>query len=282
MKINVYFIIFLTIILLLSSNITAEEDDMYFQKAGIIEIEKTNVTYVNEKELYLRIIFGNNCSHYTLEGKSPLFLHPIFDMDNEKVVAGKIIEYPLNINPNAEVGKYLVIVYLNYTNENNIKVSNQFNLTITYNKSFEITELKLPTDSDRTFSLDIRTFVEFTKFKVMFDKDGDIVFDQQEFILENISIGNYTFKSKVFQFKSSFIDLNWGSQEVGYDIIGKIENRTVRKYDANIPVKITWNSENKEEELRYQSISIGAIIILVIVIIIGIFYYRSKKKKIIK
>ena len=161
---EVVVLIFIILILLIP-NVKASQDQvsLYVKKGE----EAENLTvFVGESDVYIKVIFGQNCSNWGIEVRNPLFAYPIRGMRPESVTAGSIYNLPLTIDPNAPLGKYPITVYFNYTNTNNLKVSNQFNFTIEYKKSFEIKELNIPKGNERLFSLTKETFVNFNELNV--------------------------------------------------------------------------------------------------------------------
>lgn len=230
--VGLIFIIFI----LLVPNVRANEDQAYLYVNQGEETDDYLVLYKGETDVYVKVIFGQNCTSWGIEVRSPLFIDPIQGITPIPFKAGTRHHTSLLIDLNAPVGKYPITVYFNYTNDNNLNISNQFNFTIEYKKALEIKELNFPKGFEREFSLKIETFEKFEKLKVEFDSDGDIETKKHEIILENISAGNYTFKTKIYRRESS----PENAQELGYWIIGTVNNRTVEFGEKNIPVKINW------------------------------------------
>ena len=273
---RIVIIIFL-IFCFLFPNVKAGYDRVYFYSKD--EEEEIKMVFVGEYDIGLRVIFGNNCSNYNIEVNSPIFAHPLSGITPEKILAGEIHDLGLDINPNAQIGDYPITVFFNYTNEKNLKVTNQFNFTLKYRKSFEIKELKIPKGKERVFSLTIETFINFTKLKVMYDSDGDIEIKNDEFILENISIGNYTFETLINKIEAH----ETNAQELGYHIIGFIDSRMIEKLELNIPVRIIWeensNNNNNNNKIDYIPIIFGiSIITLLFVYLFYRFHYFKKNK----
>ena len=256
-------LLILIILILLLPNVEADKDQVYFYTGGGFGKE-TNIVYVGEYDIGLRVIFGQNCSDYSFETRSPLFEHPLIGITPDSVLADEIHDTGLDINRNAQLGKYSIIFYLNYTDENKNRISRQFNLTLEYKKSFEIKELNIPKEKEREFSLTIKIFEKFTKLNVEFDSDGNIETEKHEIILENISTGNYTFKTKIYKVET----FAGNAQELGYWIIGTVNNRTVEFGEKNIPVKITWTEEEKKDDEKGFIPGFEAMFILISILII--------------
>jgi len=227
-------LLFIVFILLLP-NVEAVEDQVYFY-AGTGLGEETNIVYVGEYYIHVRVIFGQNCTNYSFDTNSPLFKHSLYGIIPDSVRSGEVHDIGIEINRKAQLEKYSIIFYLNYTSENKVNISRQFNLTLEYKKSLEIKKLNIPKGGEREFSLKIETFVDFDELKVEFDSDGDIETEKHEIILEKISAGNYTFKTKIYKVSTVPGD----AQELGYWIIGKVNNRTVEFGESNMPADINW------------------------------------------
>jgi len=224
------------ILILLIPNAKANEDQAYLYVKQGEETDNYLVVYKGETVVYAKIIFGQNCSSWSTDVSSPLFTRQGPLRTQQSITAGRKHNLPLNIDPNAPIGKYPITVYFNYTTDINLNISNQFNFTIQYKKALEIKELNLPKGFEREFSLKIETFEKFEKLEVEFDSDGDIETKKHEIILENISTGNYTFKTKIYRRESS----PENAQELGYWIIGEVNNRTIEFGEKNIPANIEW------------------------------------------
>jgi len=233
-KINVGALIFIVFIILLP-NVKGTEDQAYFYISDR-EIMEKPIVYVGEDLIYFAIVFGQNITEYSFEMDSPLFTHPLIDKMQESFFVGNSFHMSMEINRTAPNGKYPIKFYFNYTNENNTEIKKVFNFTIEYRKSLEIKELKIPKNKEREFLLKIETYEFFSKLIVEFDSDGNIETKKHEIVLENISVGNYTLKTKIYRRESS----PENAQELGYWIIGTVNNRTVEFGEKNIPVKINW------------------------------------------
>ena len=138
----------------------------------------------------------------------------------------------------------------------------------------EIKNLKIPKEYERTFSLTVETFTDFDKLKVIFDSDGDIETEKDEIVLENISAGNYSFETKIYQIETFPGD----AQELSYRIIGTIDSRTVELEDYNMPVKINWNGKDKNKTQEKNNFYFGIVIVIILIILICLFYYYKHKK----
>jgi len=224
------------ILILLIPNAKANEDQAYLYVKQGEETDSYLVLYKGETDVNAQIIFGQNCTSWGIEVHSPLFTNPMHGTIPIPFKAGTRHHTSLLIDPNAPIGKYPITIYFNYTNDDNLNISNKFNFIIDYKKALEIKELNLPKGSEREFSLKIETFEKFEKLKVEFDSDGDIETKKHEIILENISMGNYTFVTKIYRRESS----PENAQELGYWIIGTVNNRTVEFGEKNIPANIAW------------------------------------------
>jgi hypothetical protein len=266
---NIFGVVLFIVFILLLPNVEAVEDQVYFYAGGGLGKE-TNIVYVGEYDIGIRVIFGQNCTNYSFETNSLLFKHPLYGIIPDSIKGGEVHDLGREINPDAQIGKYSIIFYLNYTNENKIRISRQFNLTLEYKKSFEIKEMNIPKEKEREFSFTIKTFEKFTKLKVEFDSDGDIETEKHEVILENVSVGNYTFKTKIYKVKTHAGD----AQELGYWVIGTVNNRTVELGEQNIPVKISWTEEGKRDE---EEIFIPGFEIIFLMISIFILLIFKKK-----
>jgi hypothetical protein len=255
-------LIFIIIISLLPYAEGAEDQIYLYVNQG--EETEHLVVFVGEYRVYLKVIYGQNCSNWIIDLDSPILLHPLKGMTPESVSAGKVSGFSLDINPEAPPGHYPIVVYFNYSNEENKKISNRFNLSIEYIKPFELKEINIPKGRERNSSLKLETFMEFTELKVLFDSDGDIETEKHEIILENVSTGNYTFKTNIYKRETFAGD----AQELGYWIIGTVNNRTVEFGENNIPVKITWTEEEKKDGEEGFIPGFEAIFVLISILII--------------
>lgn len=268
---SLYFALFSTVFFLcISPVIQGEEDGAYFY-APLTGKTETHVAYEGEEPLSLRVIFGQNCTNWSVEIQNPLFARDVRDVDYEQMPAGMKMSRGIDLNPNATPGEYNVTIYFNYTDEQENYITNTFHYLIVLQQTLEIKSITIPNESERVFSLEVQTFVVFSWIEVLFDSDGDVDVHPEKLHFSDLQPGNYTFETQIKR-DASFAD---DKQEVGYYIGGSIGNRTVEFTEKNIEVSISWDESVKEN----VSATSTALLICGIIAVAIIFNYHHYRKK---
>ena len=273
MKMTIF--IFIISIFFFSFEVEASEDEVYLSPISPTERE-THILYYGENYLELIVIFGQNCTNWSIDLKCPLFISEISGIDPDRVEKGFMYDPQLVVNLSAPVGDYQFPIYFNYTNDDNINVTQKFIYEIAYLPSIEIRKISLPLNQRHTFQIDIEIFNNISEINVTLDADGDIKLDPIYFNLYNVTSGNYSFSSKVYREKS-FLG---NSQEVGYRITGYINNRTIVFDQSNIDVTVSWseNVRSSLSDISYLQIILITSSIFVLFNVINYFYRRKREE----
>lgn len=276
----VFLVLFITLVLV-SSGAYSEEDEVYFGPPD----EETEIILVGSSAISLRVRFGQECSNYSLELESRLFLFPTNSNRDGNVLANSTHGHMMILNSTAPPGEYHITIDLSYDNSDGARIFKTFNKTIYYLKALEIKKVSIPNNSNKRFSISVETFLEFDEFIVFFDSDGDIGIDPENLCYYNLSMGSHTFETRVFR-----AETREGGQEVGYYISAIYQNKSLVLTEKNIVVSIDWEEENEDSGVLYRisndvlSLTILVIVIILILIIFEYYYYfrkrvHSKKRK---
>ncbi|MDG6224984.1 MAG: hypothetical protein QCI82_05670 [Candidatus Thermoplasmatota archaeon] len=256
------------------------------QVSFIIGGEKGNIItdhfYVNElNSLGLLIHFANDCIFYRIKIEGPNIFHFNEDSSYENISKGTSCIKILFIDYKNTSIKNDFLIYLNYTLNNNINITKTFNLVLFIYDSFYIEEITYPSENNPIFSLDVKFNISFDEVMVLFGSDGNIRIKNELIKLNNVSIGNYTFSTEIF------IDTNHSNndnQELSYDIISRIGNRSIQILKYNIPIKYSYydNNKNTDNDHGDNNYIIYLILLLILILSIVIVLFVYKRRKIIK
>lgn len=241
--------------------------------------ERTDsVVYVGEDAIKFTWEFGQNAHNYSTEVRSPLFLRPLKPCIMPLFqTAGSGGGTALEINPKAHLGLYKIIGFFNYTDDNEINISRQYNFTVELKKALAIRNIKVPEGKERIMSVDIETYIEFSELTVEFNTDGDIRVELEKISRHDLEPGSYNFKTSIF--KDAVLVSE--QQELGYRVIGYFDSRHVY-FDDNwtMPVNIDWQTTDKMDSFvgnNSENVFCGGTILIILVIVL--FTYKLLKKK---
>ncbi len=265
----IFFLLLFSILFLKTT--TAEEDKVYFHTPAN---SSTPIDYVlvGEEQIDLKIVFGNNCTNWSVELNSLLFNTILEGIHFQNKSIGKTNDFSLQINQNAIPNNYLIEIYFNYTLLDGQISSKIFKITLHYFKSLEICEIHLPTLKDMRFFIIIHTYISFSQIKIEFDADGDISVDPTIIELSHPEPGLYTLQTNISRLKNSDGD----SQEVGYQIIGEYQGRDIQLGASNININVDWNQQltiKKSEDIFW--IAIVSLTICITIVYIRFFYHNN-------
>jgi hypothetical protein len=264
-----YFIYVLCILFLFISsfNTCAEEDDIYFGK----RFQETDVIMVGDDSICLFIKFGQTSTNYSIALESPLFIYPLIDHSNTTKQAGTTSSFTLKINPDAAPGKYNISVNISYYIETGIFINKNIFILISYIKAIEIIDIDIPQVTERIFSIDIETYVNFDEIRVVFDPDGDIDAEPEEIILYDLSPGRHTLETRIFR-KS--VSITNGNRTIDYDIYATSKGETIHISNNDIELAINW--ENDERKIGDFLIYLLIIILIIILMVFNYLWYFKK------
>jgi hypothetical protein len=277
--INLSFLFILLIIM--KTNVIAEEKDAFFFDPGLEE-SPTNIAYVGQQTMDLRLIFEEDCKAYSVETSSPLFIRGLRGIPiGINVSKGSMIDHDIELNPDAVPGIYPLTVHFNYTNIDGEIISTNYSYQIHYLKSFKIVDVKYPSGKNHEIMIEIQIFSQLSKLLVIFDADGSIEVEQEEFNYNNLPQGNQSISTII---KKS--DSLGSEQEVGYHVIGYYSNNRIIEYsESNIRVDVEWDpTENGDDASPSDNARIKLIILLLCILsilaltnFIMFRFVRSKK-----
>jgi len=225
---------FLLIIFVLPTSVA--EDDVVCFTAMVPGRPVTDVIYYGERSVGLTLVFGHNCSNWSIEVSSPLFGHSLRGLNPEEIEAGKNIVSSIAVNPDASFRTYDVTAYLNYTNEEGEAVNRSYDFNLTLLPTWRMVDVHVPEGGDHQLSVTFETFRKFHNVTIHFGGDGNVGVEDERIVLEDVEPGNHTVRTTVVRVDS------WAgnAQEVNWHIIGVVENRTLEKAEYNIPVDVGW------------------------------------------
>ena len=261
---------FLGIILLISLYAKAGEDDVYFfeDPNGLVE---TEIALVGEDALILRVVFGQNCSRFSIDMDSPLFKRPTSGISIGEYQNGSAYDMSIDIDPNAVLGTYEIQILFNYTTINGTEVSKSYTKTISYIEAFVILNVNIPSGHQRYFSITVETSINLSDLNIKLDSDGDIELDTYEFYLMNPDPGVYSFGANLSQ--SNRTD----TQQLGFHVIGTYGHHKAEFINNNIPVSILWDDDDEEYGILLNlMVALLVIAVLIVVVNLAIYYYRKR------
>ena len=274
MKKKIFTVLVPAVILLMLPDVTANEDNVIITKFDK-EIDKV---FFGEETIYFKVTFGRNYHNYSFEARSPLFKYNLRGMIPAGGSAGEIHYPDCWIDPDAAFGNYSFAFFLNYTTDNNIKVSEKFNFTLQYIKSIELKDIHIPEDKDRNFSVTLQIYMDITELKIEFDGDGDIEVVPEEIVMKNVTAGIYTYDTVLYRGEANPGD----KQEVGYWITANIDSRKIQFGEKNIHVMISWeNDENNNDNTNsyFQNRLLIISVVVFLIILVMFYFYRVNFKK---
>lgn len=233
----------------------------------------TNVVYLGEEKIKLVVVFGENCTNWSIDLDDDFFSTEISGISPSKKSAGSVYIKDLPINESSIFGEHYITLFFNYTNEENEIITNEYKFILNYLNTLYIKEIVLPTYNSKIFQLHIETFINFSRIQFLFDSDGDIeIINPEQELLSPIP-GNYTIETGITKRSSR----PGNSQEVGYHIIGYTGNRTVEFKENNIGISLNWISINSDEV--FNNVTYMLLITIVIIAIIFNYKYHFKQER---
>ncbi len=197
---------------------------------------ETDVAYQGDQWMHLYVKFGQDCSNYTIDLKSPLFLTHIRGLNPRTIETGKVITYGLELDPQAAPGIYNFTAYFNYTTAGGEDVNSSYDFSLTLLQTWKVLDVHVPDGGDYRLSVTFETFLRFHNVTVLFGGDGNVGVEDERIVLEDLEPGEHTVKTKVIRVDS----MAGNAQEVSWDLTGVVENRTLWKSEYNIPVDVSW------------------------------------------
>ena len=246
----------------------AGDDRVYFfdDPSGDHEI---NFSLVGEDSLYLQIVFGNNCTNYSIEIETPLLKKKVTGINPDEYLEGRKGKAGLNLNPDAEPGIYEFIIYFNYTLMDGTPVNLEFPKSVEHINPIDILDVRLPSGQHREFEITFRTYVDMDSLTILFDGDG-VEVETETINVPDPVAGEYTFSTKLVS------SVGFEGQEVGYHIIGEYGNHMVERLEYNIPVNVDWTNAT------WIGLSISTwliiIILIIILVVVALWLFRKQKK----
>ena len=277
MNINqiVIHMIFIWIIMLLclTLNVEGEGCDVYFLAPPDNE---TNFVFVGEEDISLRLLFFEDCSNYSVELDHPLFIGRLSGRTPMNFKNGSCIDKGLNINETADPGTYIIDMTVSYVNADDNTIFKDFQLTLDYIEALRITDLHIPDNTRREFSIDIETMVHLSDLSIIIETLGfEVEIGEHHF--QSCDVGHYHVDTGITRMRSSF-----DKRILTYKVIAINNSRHMffSEHGIEIDLHSDSNSENDEEDQGLvTNLTIVIICSLIIVVVLSYFIlYRARKK----
>ncbi len=105
---------------------------------------ETDVAYQGDQWMYLYVKFGQDCSNYTIDLKSPLFLTHIRGLNPRTIEAGKVKTIGLELDPQAAPGIYNFTAYFNYTTAGGEDLNSSYDFSLTLLQTWKVLDVHVP------------------------------------------------------------------------------------------------------------------------------------------
>jgi hypothetical protein len=243
---------------------TTEEDEVWITAMTPDEPE-TAVFYQGEQSIGLNVRFGQDYSYWSLDLDSPLFERYFPFTDYDDIKAGEWHAHALDLKPEALPGTYDIPVYLNCSNDNG-SVNRIFDLQIILVQAWRVIDVHVPDGDDHKLSVKFETFVDFHNITILFGGDGDVGARDELIVMENVEPGVHTVETNVIQVES----FPGNQQEISWDLMGVVDNRTLQKAEYNHNVSVSWG---EKESPGFH----GPLVLLAVIGVLVLTRWRTRK-----
>jgi hypothetical protein len=254
-------------------NVKGDENQIYFIYKG--ERIEQPIYYIEKGIFAFEIVFGINCSQHEIIVNSSV-LRPFtyksinaFNKDESK-------KHGIAIKSDSLPGKYNVSFNLNYTNDNDQIIEEQYYFNIEFLNAFIIKDIIIPSGEERTISIEMESFVKLKQLEIFIYPSGDIDMKDIYFNYEDVTPGNITVTSEISKLSEKI-----GEQGFTYIINVKFDSGEEKKYNEYIPTEINWTFEENVKSINWKIKIIFLFIVIITIwnIIFYLMFLRKKKKK---
>ncbi len=161
---------------LLMEVVVAEDTFFLYPEKGTVE--ETHIFYIGEHEMRSCIILDTNATHVCYHiPETPPLTRDIFNSHPRGAMnAGEpwVLDHRIGIqlNPNAPPGIYQLIINLNYTDESNRTIIQEFEYEVDFRRALDVTEYILRRGATNSLELRVVTFVDMEWLNVSIHAPG--------------------------------------------------------------------------------------------------------------